>query len=493
MKNSFFSKLGKGEISTMQRNAFQLLSLAVLLTSFSAVAQPIEKYCLTKTGERTGKDFTGQSDPNFKAVTLSFSAGGKKYKLVGGIHHIGLFDEHNKLIETNDTGQKQGRIERIEIKGKTLIIEGGTDYQAAIDLNVSPPLITNPEEVVNLDFTAGGRSYKLVAESNQVILFDDQKNKISAMSMDQYSEDGIFPHIVPMTLTLSKNGWLWINGNKNYVAHIDQNATPPTISKPVELSALTRTECLPLTWLGKCRSTQGVYSHALDGILVSSTKRSFFGLFPPVSFLVKDGKPIPLPKELNDIRREETGYGSELIFFTDLPALNGVLFRGADGVPLFYDGQKTKRLSLPKYVGSNPGWYLKSAQFNKHTILAMTSNNKRFGYFHFEVNPDLSLTPIPLLDSVDDDVSKLGIFWVGKQGIYVEKANELHSIINVPKEVNLWKYEIIDNSSNIPFVFEAINYVSNKSVDYFIVPSSTFSHCIAKLDLNKPIMIDTPR
>jgi hypothetical protein len=78
-------------------------------------------------------------------------------------------------------------------------------------------------------------------------------------------------------LALSKNGWLWIDGDyADYVAHVDLNAVPPTISTPVELSKLTHTECLPMTWFFSCRGTQGYYSRSLERIFVSTTKRTAF-------------------------------------------------------------------------------------------------------------------------------------------------------------------------------------------------------------------------
>lgn len=163
------------------------------LKSFSALAESVNDYCLTKADQHLIKDFTGQADPYYRPVTLSLLAGGKQYKLISGIHHIGLSYDHNQLIETYDARQEQGRIENIEIKGNTLMIDGGTDYKFPTDLKVAPPHIGGLQYLVNLDFTAGGKSYKLVAESNHVILLDDQKNRISAIAMDQYSEDGIFP------------------------------------------------------------------------------------------------------------------------------------------------------------------------------------------------------------------------------------------------------------------------------------------------------------
>lgn len=361
---------------------------------------------------------------------------------------------------------------------------------------------------VTLDFTAAGKSYRLIVDTSThaLGLFNEQNQKISEVSILQFEEQDIDKdNAIIFELALSKKGWLWVDGFSNdYIAHIDLNSVPPTISEPVELSKFTNTECLPLAWLGNCRNTQGIYSHALESILVSSTKRSFWGLFPPVKLIIKDGKIRPLPKELDNVLSEQIKVGSQQLHFSDLPVLNGVIFReasdreefaydfrGTPGKALFYDGKVVTSILEKSGYGENTRWNIETASTSKHIILVVHSDKE---HIHFEVNPDLSLRRLTLLDNVTDDVSRIGEFWLGKHGVYVKEENKLHPIINVSPQVNLWKYEYIEKTpSKKIIVFEAINYVTNKSADYSIVPISTTSHCISKLDPNNPIMLDTAK
>jgi len=328
-------------------------------------------------------------------------------------------------------------------------------------------------------------------------LLDEKNNKISETLVSQVNDSDIdTSNAIIFELALSKNGWLWVDGYEaDYITHIDLNVSPPIISEPIELTKFTNTQCTRW-WFSNCFKTQGTYSHVLESIFVS--KRSLLGLFPPINIIIKDGIIRPFPKELNSAAiHDEIVMGSQEVHFSDVPMLNGLLFRGEDDQPIFYDGKKTKWLPLPRiYLGDTYFWGLKSSPYNKATILIVSPWFRKSRHidnnYYFQINSDLSLTQLTLLGIANDDVSQFGAFWIGKHGIYVKRENRLRPILNVPPQVNLWKYDYIEKAPTEKIVFEAINYVTNRSRDYFIVPLTLTAQCLAKLDPDKAIMLDTP-
>jgi hypothetical protein len=230
----------------------------------------------------------------------------------------------------------------------------------------------------------------------------------------------------------------------------------------------------------------GYYSRALERVFVSSTARSFFGLFPPASFEIVEGKSKPLPVELSNVQRETEGVGNQRLFFDDLPMLNGVLFTGANGEALFYDGVKVTSLLNPYIYGKKLRWIVKTAPISKRVFLKI--NSYSWGKnFLVEIKPDLKVMPILLPNddywSLSEFPNKPNLFWMGDNTVVIELDGMLYPVIHVP--ISTGMIHDYDNRG------DAIAF-SIKDNYYFIVSSSPSAQCIAELNPSNPIVLNNP-
>jgi hypothetical protein len=340
-----------------------------------------------------------------------------------------------------------------------------------------------------VSFISGGKPYRFEETGGNIgqsiTLFDEHNNALEKIKFNPNTPRQSRDNCDVIDMALSKNGWLWIDGTCiDGVAHVDLSVAPPIVSTAMDVTTLTHTECLPFAW--NCEAMSGYYSRALERVFVSSTARSFFGLFPPASFEIVEGKSKPLPVELSNVQRETEGVGNQRLFFDDLPMLNGVLFTGANGEALFYDGVKVTSLLNPYIYGKKLRWIVKTAPISKRVFLKI--NSYSWGKnFLVEIKPDLKVMPILLPNddywSLSEFPNKPNLFWMGDNTVVIELDGMLYPVIHVP--ISTGMIHDYDNRG------DAIAF-SIKDNYYFIVSSSPSAQCIAELNPSNPIVLNNP-
>lgn len=351
-----------------------------------------------------------------------------------------------------------------------------------------------------VNFISGGKPYRFEETGGNIgqsiTLFDEHNNALEKVKLSPNSPRQSRDNCDVIDMALSKNGWLWIDGTcYDEVAHVDLSVSPPVISTAMDVTTLTHTECLPLAW--NCEVMSGYYSRALERVFVSSIARSFFGLFPPASFEIVEGKSKPLPVELSNVQRETEISGNQRLFFDDLPMLNGVLFKGANGEALFYDGVKVTSLLDSHIYGEHFGWSVHIAPISKRVFLSIYSHSYGTSFL-VELNPNLTLRPILLPDKFAKDVlspfeffQKNDVFWVSinHNSLNIEIGGELRSIIKTTESLNLWNSAYIGTAPDDAIVFNVLNTITKNDKDYFIVRASPSVQCMAGLDPDKPVVL----
>jgi hypothetical protein len=499
----------------IRRNALWLLRLTVLFGVITlAQAKPIEGLCLSDVGQRP----IGQqpSDDEFNELSVAssplmveYKENGKTYYLVAGKHHVALQDDQHKVLHITSAYQREGRITELKVGKGYFVVEGGTDYIGSI----SPPSIQT-KEFVNLDFIAGGKPYRFLTKGfpeygiyGFLGLFDGDDKRVTSVPV--LSADPLYgsEYYTVWNLALTKDGWLWVDGSDtDYLVPVDTSTAPPTIGEPLELSTLLGNECLPGTgFFLHCFGSSGYYSRTLDRVFVYSTRRSFFGLLPAAAVEIVNGQPRPLPPELaNAIAKQAEKSEKSLISppfpwghldvnFRELPSLNGVLFEGANGEALFYDGKKVTSLFDKINNEKVLTWGNTGETKNANPIFGMTTEKK---ILKVEVNPDLCVSIIsisdyyknysPILDGKAFGPSNLKL-WKEGHAISIEDNKTLRPIIVTSTPTYLWNETYVANSKEEFLVFEATNYKTGKRKDYFIVRDTPSARCMAKLDPDKPI------
>jgi len=319
---------------------------------------------------------------------------------------------------------------------------------------------------------------------------DEEKPYMFASAMQD--EGGHIDHLV-----LKKNGWLWIDGSVDYMAHINLDNMPPTISPPEKISDLRRGPC---AWwggdFGHCLSADGFYSTVLGRIFVNGYRQTFWGSKDLVSLEIIDGKRRVLRQELQ---------GAHLVFDPEIPQLNGVLFRGNSGEPLLYDGSSVTNLlkdhPIQYHEEITPEqmqlqWHLQKLLYSKRIFL-VSSGGRKHPRFLFEINNDLTLTEISMLAvQPPDGFLRFFVFPNEKRLWVVSRYGVLTEVDGQLRYVALAKLSYIGgpggsthqkSDGNIRFT---VKKKSDESlIHYSLVRSSSTDSCQATLNINKPILL----
>ena len=116
-------------------------------------------------------------------------------------------------------------------------------------------------------------------------------------------------------LVSTRDGWLWIDGGQiDYMARLDLNANPPTLGTPKALPELYERPCsFWHRFWGNCIIAQGVYSQALDRVLITGHPATFWGRSSLTTLQIIAGE----GKEMESIAR-----GASLVYpVYDVPRL----------------------------------------------------------------------------------------------------------------------------------------------------------------------------
>jgi hypothetical protein len=349
-------------------------------------------------------------------------------------------------------------------------------------------------ETVPIPFMAHGKNYHLAVQGNGIDLIDDEHNK-KLGSASVYQEVFLGDERRLFDVKLTKNGLIFVNGQyQDYVAQVDINADPPSLSKGIELSELTNIECrVPiLNWFSPmCDAVKGTYSSVLERVFIFP--RRFFGLLSLTGFEIVNGNEARLlPPELQG-----------QLSFREVPELKGVIFKGTKGEALFYDGTKVTSLLDVNRYGGHIDWNVITTD-RKRSFLVISSTSKKT--FLIEIKPDLttksklwikeiastgSIPFKPLLSPLT--------FWSGSRSIGVESDDAVypviviatskpsHHILYSPHDGDPFSYLEVDRG----LVFKILDITTGKKSDYyFVVPISPTTQCLAILDPEKPIELN---
>lgn len=351
---------------------------------------------------------------------------------------------------------------------------------------VNPP--QQPPERVEIEFTVKNDLYRLRSNWSSVTLYDSANRELDKVYARQRgSGGGTVEHLQRVAKDL-----VWINGrDTDYLVRLDLSQSP------IRFGALEANTLLPAptSKIGNFILAPAFYSHFqysqfLNRLFITGHRPTLFGTADPVATEWVDGQPRPLPEEL---------YDTELAI--ELPQLNGVLFRGksvygdvleAYNKAVFYDGVKATPL-LEGYLEKNVerrGWYAIEIPFEKRVFLVAGRDKKDF-LLELKGGPNevLVLSQVePARHTFYGFPEDSRLFVVGDQSVVTEIGNEWHTVISIPSPS---KITFRQNLSAIPNIGEFVFTVSNSrtkiSTDYFLVRSSSYKSCIARLDPDKPI------
>jgi len=313
----------------------------------------------------------------------------------------------------------------------------------------------SPERTLKLTFSVKGEPFHLVADGSMVYLKRGNEAKpLMRAYAKQYEYGGI------EKLTLSKNGWLLINATeRDYIAHVDLDSLPPTLSSAQKLTELKRKPCSIFNIF--CYDTaQGRYSSVLDRIFISGYRDTLFGSKDRTTLEIVDGKKRKLPRIL------QSAY-----FYADMPQLNGVLFRSTSGEALLYDGRTVTSLLkdfIKQSLKNKPaGWKLVKS---KHTNGVFFANTGQIRHSEFLVGIKKDLTLKPIYTSLPEELS-------GSMRFYILPDDErlwgFHSK-SIATEVN-GVFRIVANKSE-GYIFGVRRHAPDGSIHFSIKNSDIDSH-----------------
>ncbi len=359
---------------------------------------------------------------------------------------------------------------------------------------VFPPIIINLNTAEKL--------YSLKGYKEKLILRDELGKQLSVVNVPQYflldTGGGI------EDIKLSKNGWLFIDGEYiDYVAQVNLKVTPPIITPPIELSELTNTECLPLAWIFGCMKNEGTYSQTLDRIFISNSSGSFFNWYLPSSFEIIEGKVKPLPVELKNIRRSWKRFSSSQdIIFRPIPSLKGIVFEdGITGEALFYDGNHVTSIFKPSKSNElkekTLWWVITGAikwepfLIEKSPFLKVWSGKKKS---YFRITSELKTIPLSLQNTFRiKKIPQLDyIFFldIHNNTVSIEINHTLRTLFFASTPLHIGSIKYIGNQANNAIILEVSNMKTSDYNIYYIVHRSKSKYCIATLDLDKPIIFE---
>ena len=268
---------------------------------------------------------------------------------------------------------------------------------------------------------------------------------------------------------------------------IPQYPIPPFIGSVDNLPELYRKSCNAFSrFFDACtRKTFFTYSSTLE--------RAFFQGYRPTTW---GGGFVHL-----EISEEETkSVPSELVnsgFEEDIPALNGVLFKGRfKKEALFYDGNEVTDLS--RYF-SRPReefhWFFKETSGNR-LFLVDVGTRSNLSPLVMELNPGPSLISIPVPDDVKNtwlDLLSLPndsrIWGITRNNILAEVEGKLPKVLTVSSPLYIvipGFIKPVDES----ILFEVRNEDTESITNYFLRETSPTANCEIMLDEEQPVLLN---
>ncbi|MCQ8102683.1 hypothetical protein NP590_01090 [Methylomonas sp. SURF-2] len=342
-----------------------------------------------------------------------------------------------------------------------------------------------PPETIEIEFTVKNDLYRLRSERSDVTLYDAANQTLGKVIARQ-RDGGSIEH-----LQLVAEDLLWIKGSKmDYLVRLDLKQSPIRFGalEAIDLTPKPYSKIEKFFFAPDYRS-HGQYSWVLNRLFITGHRTTLFGTADPVATEWVNGQAKPLPEELYDTELD-----------TELPQLNGVLFRGrgvqgdeleAYNKAVFYDGVKATRL-LEGYLDKEVkyrGWSVHIAPISKRVFLSNANGNKPF-LVELKASSKEIMLPNNLSAGfgVYELPEKRWLLLAGYQDLAIEIDNEWRSIIHVTPPSKITR---ISTSSLFTEINEIVITIDNQQTkngtNYFLVNSSSKTNCFATLDPDKPI------
>ena len=295
-------------------------------------------------------------------------------------------------------------------------------------------------------------------------------------------------------LISTQDGWLWIDGGQiDYIARLDLNANPPTLSTPKALPELYERPCsFWHRFWGNCLLAQGVYSRALERVFITGHRATFWGRSSLTTFEIIAGE----GKEMGAIAR-----GASLVYpVYDVPRLRGILLRGIKDELFFYDGITVTTILSGESTRSRngiTGWYIHSTDSGR--IFVTNAGGFRDPFLK-EIKPgplviDISV-PKTLAGSwlsLFQKVDKEPLWGITRQSLFVEIQGTLKPVATVREGTFLEGPAGIEQSSDGSITFTVKDKTTGRSTDYLLArswsdrPVRDSSKC-PKTDIAHPVV-----
>ncbi|MDY7047261.1 MAG: hypothetical protein RPG89_01190 [Microcystis panniformis WG22] len=291
-------------------------------------------------------------------------------------------------------------------------------------------------------------------------------------------------------LVSTQDGWLWIDGGQiDYMARLDLNANPPTLSPPKALPELYERPCsFWHRFWGNCIIAQGVYSQALDRVFITGHRATFWGRSSLTTFEIIAGE----GKEMGSIAR-----GASLVYpVYDVPRLRGILLRGIKDELFFYDGITVTTILSGESARSRNGiteWYIHSTDSGRTFV----TNAGRFrdpflkeikpGPLTIEISVPKTLAGSWL--SLFQKVDKEPLWGITRQSLFVEIQGTLKPVATVREGAFLEGPAGIEQSSDGSITFTVKDKTTDRSTDYRLARSSVTGPCGIRLNARRPISL----
>jgi len=291
-------------------------------------------------------------------------------------------------------------------------------------------------------------------------------------------------------LVSTRDGWLWIDGGQiDYMARLDLNANPPTLGTPKALPELYERPCsFWHRFWGNCLLAQGVYSQALDRVLITGHPATFWGRSSLTTLEIIAGK----AKEMGSIAR-----GASLVYpVYDVPRLRGILLRGIKDELFFYDGITVTTILSGESARSRngiTGWYIDNTDSGRTFVT-------NAGRFRAPFLREIKAGPLAIAIAVPktlagswlslfQKVDKEPLWGITRQSLFVEIQGAFKPVATVREGAFLEGPAGIEQSSDGSITFSVKDKTTGRSTDYRLARSSATGQCGIRLKARRPISL----
>ncbi len=345
---------------------------------------------------------------------------------------------------------------------------------------------------ISVEFEANGEQYRIdkFDGGGLTLYHGDAEQKLMSVAAKQYE---YFREIY--NISLGKNGWIWIDGGeRDYMAYVDKNSSPPTISNPEEISFLTQEPCSDWDqfWMEEtCFPAQSNYSQVLDRIFVKGYRISTPKNTNQIAMQIIDGKRQLMPEALRNAK-----------FHADVPQLNGALFRGSSEEALFYDGYSVTNLLEGydiKSIGTPTRWILVTSKNSDQVFLNTPFTNNH--QFLIRINKDLTNQFISLSDKKTKSGETVGLhFYIFPDeerlwftsflgiGTKVDGKMRYVAIVSEKSIVRGSRKNYQTVNGDIRFIVEYEN--TNSELNYLLVRKNDAENCEFDLSEEEAVVLD---